>query len=94
MQMSFDVGAEERHTVVFSFNKFWGGLSITVDGYEVVNTVRIASLKLVKRYNLVVGTREQHFVTIEHHRKLLFAGLRDQPVHAYVDGVLVAEGVA
>lgn len=92
--MSFDVGAEERHTVVFSFDKFWGGLSITVDGHDVVRTVRIASVRTVQRYNFVVGVQEQHYVTIEHHRKVLFAGLRDQPVHAYVDGVLVARGVA
>ncbi|MEV0898248.1 hypothetical protein [Actinoplanes sp. NPDC049802] len=94
MKMSFDVGAEERHTVVFSFNKFWGGLSITVDGYDVVRTVKVASAELVKRYDFVVGVQERHYVTIEHHRKLLFAGLRDQPVHAYVDGVLLAQGVA
>jgi hypothetical protein len=89
-----DVGVGERHTVRFSFNKFWGGLSIKVDGYDVVNTVRFASVDLVKRYNFVVGVHEQHYVTIEHHRKLLFAGFRPQPVLAYVDGVLVAQGVA
>ncbi|WP_106322038.1 hypothetical protein [Actinoplanes italicus] len=94
MLLTFDVGVDERHTVQFSFNKFWGGLSITVDGYDVVDTVRLASVELVKRYNFVVGVREQHYVTIEHHRKLMFAGFRPQPVLAYVDGVLVAQGVA
>lgn len=92
--LTFDVGADECHTVRFSFNKFWGGLSITVDGHDVVKTVMFASVELVKRYNFVVGTREQHYVTIEHHRKLLFAGFRAQPVYAYVDGALVAQGVA
>jgi hypothetical protein len=92
--LTFDVGVQERHTVQFSFDKFWGGLSIKVDGYDVVRTVRFASVDLIKRYNIVVGVREQHHVVIEHHRKLLFGGFRPQPVLAYVDGVLVAQGVA
>ncbi|MEU4619679.1 hypothetical protein AB0G04_06840 [Actinoplanes sp. NPDC023801] len=94
MLLTFDVGVDERHTVQFSFNKFWGGLSIKVDGCNVVKTVRFASAELVKRYNFVVGVHEQHYVTIEHHRELMFAGFRPQPVLAYVDGVLVAQGVA
>ncbi|WP_255544533.1 hypothetical protein [Micromonospora sp. ATA51] len=32
MKFSFDVGIQERHQVTFSFDQFWGGLSITVDG--------------------------------------------------------------
>ncbi|MEU7902985.1 hypothetical protein [Actinoplanes sp. NPDC049118] len=92
--MTFDVGVSERHQVVFSFNKFWGGLSIKVDGVNVVNTVRLASIDLVKRYDFVVGSQEQHQVRIEKHRKALFAGFRAQPVYAFVDGQLVAQAVA
>jgi hypothetical protein len=32
--------------VVFSFNKFWGNLSITVDNTNVVRAFRLASLDL------------------------------------------------
>jgi len=92
--MSFDVGVTERHLVQFSFNKFWGNLSIKVDGANVVQTVRLGSIELVKRYEFVVGVHEQHHVRIEKHRQQLFAGFRPQPVYAYVDGQLVAEAVA
>lgn len=94
MRLTFDVGVDERHTVRFSFNKFWGNLSITVDGHDVVRTVKLLSVDLVSRYDLVIGEREQHYVVIEHRRPLMFAGFRRQPVHAWVDGVLVAEGAA
>jgi hypothetical protein len=92
--MSFEVGDTERHQVLFSFNKFWGNLAITVDGANIVRTVRLASVDLVKRYEFVVGTTEQHHVRIEKHRQRMLAGFRPQPVYAYVDGHLVAEGVS
>lgn len=92
--MSFEVGETERHQVQFSFNKFWGNLSITVDDTNIVRTVRIASLDLVKAWEFDVGATEQHHVRIEKHRQLLFAGFRAQPIYAYVDNQLVAQGVA
>ena len=92
--MAFEVGQVERHQVTFSFNKFWGGLSIAVDGVSVVRTVRIGSIGLVKRWDFVVGQQEQHQVRIEKHREQLFAGFRPQPVYAFVDGQLVAQAVA
>ncbi|WP_041840915.1 hypothetical protein [Actinoplanes friuliensis] len=94
MKLTFDVGVNERHQVVFSFDKFWGALSIKVDGVNVVRTVRLASVDRVKAYDFVVGTQEQHHVRIEKHREVLFAGFRPQPVYAFVDGNLVAQGVA
>jgi hypothetical protein len=94
MRLRFEVGGQERHEVVFSFDKFWGKLTITVDGVLVVGTVRIVSVSLVKTYEFDVGTAERHRVRIDKERKLLFAGLRPQLVRAYVDGQLVAEGVA
>jgi len=92
--MSFEVGVSERHGVVFSFNKFWGGLSITVDGVNVVSTVQFVSFDLVKSWDFVVGWQERHLVHIEKHREVLFAGFRPQPVYAYVDGQPVAQAVA
>jgi hypothetical protein len=80
--------------VVFSFDKFWGNLAITVDGANIVRTVRIASLELVKAWEFDVGVDERHHVRIEKHRPRLFAGFRPQPVYAYVDGRLIAEGAA
>ena len=94
MQMRFEVGEEERHSVVFSFDKFWGGLSITVDGMPVRQELRLLSFKLVKRWEFSVGQQERHAVVIEKERKLLFAGFRPQVCRAFVDGRQVAEAVA
>ena len=94
MQMTFEVGVNEKHTVFFSFDKFWGGLTITVDGNSVVSTTQIVSMNLVSSWQFSVGVNEVHHVQIDKHRELLFAGFRPQPVYAYVDGVVVAQGVA
>lgn len=94
MKLTFEVGQSERHRVEFAFNKFWGSLSITVDGKKVVNTLRVGSVSLVKTYEFIVGTNEQHQVRIEKHRELMFAGFRPQKVFAFVDGRPVAQGVA
>lgn len=89
--MTFDVGSKEKHEVVYSFDKMWGRLTITVDGTTVIDTVRFASLSLVKRWEFLVGTKEQHVVRIEKRRALFFSGFRPQPVFAYIDGELAAQ---
>jgi len=94
MDLVFDVGVQERHRVQFSFDKFWGNMSITVDGIKLTSELHLLSVSLVKKYEFVVGIHEKHNVRIEKHRKVLFAGFRDQPVYAYVDDQLVAQGVA
>jgi len=82
--MAFEVGGvPERHQMVFSFNQFWGGPSIKVDGGNVISQVQLASVDLVNRFDLVVGVQEQHHVHIEKHRKLMFAGFRPQPVYTW-----------
>jgi hypothetical protein len=52
---------------------------------------RIASVRLVKRYELTVGDREAHSVVIEKERKLFFAGFRKQKYRVLIDGRLVQE---
>jgi hypothetical protein len=94
MQMRFEVGEKERHVVTFAFNKFWGNLSIKVDGVAIRKELRMMSVNLVKRWEFTVGEQERHQVVIEKRRELMFAGYRPQPVTAYVDGRLVAEAVA
>ena len=89
--MTFEVGVREKHSVSFSFDKFWGGLTITVDGNSVVNTTRIFSVGLVATWQFDVGAEEVHKVQIDKHRALLFPFMRPQPVFGYVDGVLVAQ---
>jgi hypothetical protein len=96
--MSFEVGDTERHRVQFSFKKFWGGRSITVDGVDVdvdvVRTIRLGSIDLIQGWDFTAGTQEQHQVRIEKHRERLVAGFRPQPVYANVDGQLVAHDTA
>lgn len=89
--MSFYVGQHERHQVSFSFDKFWGRLTITVDGQSVVDNVRMLSLDLVKAWEFPVGYNERHVVRIEKRRAAVLAGFRPQPVSAFVDGVLVMQ---
>lgn len=91
MIMSFVVGTQEQHLVAFSFDKFWGRLSITVDGQSVVDTVSVLSFNTVRVWEFTVGVHEQHAVRIEKHRSVLLAGFRPQPVYGFVDGVLVAQ---
>ena len=92
--MTFEVGDTEKHTVMFSFDKFWGGLTITVDGNSVVSTTQMLCINLVSSWQFLVGENEQHHVQIDKHRTVVLAGLRPQPVFAYVDGQLVAQTVA
>ena len=94
MVMTFEVGETEKHTVMFSFDKFWGGLTIAVDGNSVVSTTQMFGVNLVSSWQFPVGTTEVHHVQIDKHRQVFFAGFRPQPVYAYVDGQLVAQGVA
>ncbi|WP_197680488.1 hypothetical protein [Microlunatus sagamiharensis] len=93
-RLAFPVGSAETHEVVFSFDKFWGNLSVTVDGVPAVRDLRTVSVSLTKTYCFSVGVHERHEVRIEKDRALLLAGARRQPVRAYVDGVLAAETVA
>ena len=89
MQFSFTVGISEQHRVDFSFDQFIGNLEIKVDGQMIVKDFRIASLKLTKRYELVVGVNEKHHVAIEKRRKLFLAGMRPQQYRVFIDGRLV-----
>lgn len=89
MQFSFTVGKHETHRVDFSFDQFIGTLEIKVDGQTAVKDFRMFSLKLTKRYELVVGVNEKHQVVIEKKRKLFLAGMRPQRYRVFVDGALM-----
>lgn len=89
MQFSFIVGAQEKHSVDFSFDQFIGNLEIRVDGQPAIKDFRMFSLKLTKRYEFVVGVNEKHHVAIEKKRKLFLAGLRPMQYRIFIDGQLV-----
>lgn len=88
MQFSFIVGVNEKHQVDFSFDQFVGNLEIRVDGQPAVKDFRMLSLKLTKRYELMVGVDEKHHIAIEKRRKLFLAGLRPQTYRIFIDGKL------
>jgi len=89
MNFSFIVGQQEQHRVDFSFDQVIGNLEIKVDGETAAKDFRLASLKLTKRYEFIVGVNEKHHVAIEKTRKLFLAGLRPQRYRVFIDGQLV-----
>jgi hypothetical protein len=91
VHMTFEVGVEEHHRVDFTFDRFWGGLKIKVDGVPVVEQTQVFSVRLVKKWEFEVGENEKHRVRIVKRRPLFFAGARPQPVTAFVDDRLVAQ---
>jgi hypothetical protein len=96
MKFAFTVGTPESHRVEFSRSALSGTMSIKVDGKTVAtksaaNLGTHFSLKLTRRYTFTVGTPEQHQVTIEHQRPLLFAGFRPQTYRVFVDGEVIEE---
>ena len=88
MQFSFRVGIQEPHQVDFSFDQFAGNLEIRVDGEPLVKDFRMLSLRLTKRYEFTVGSREIHQIAIEKKRKLFLAGFRPQRYRIFIDGQL------
>ena len=91
MQLAFVVGHGEAHQVIFRFNKFCGNLSLAVDGEPVVRKLPVFHTKLTSTYQIVV---DGHDVRIEKKHALFLGGFRAQLVRAYIDDVLVAQGVA
>ena len=94
MELGFDVGSDEKHRVIFRFNKFWGTVNLDVDDEPVLREIRIFSINHTQNYVVSVGTAERHEIRIERDWSVFFAGARQQPVRAYVDNILVAEAVA
>jgi hypothetical protein len=88
-QLEFEVGQEERHRVVFSFDRFSGSTKIRVDGALVDSERAMFSVQLTKRYEFGVGQAEKHAVVIEKTRKQLLAGFRPSTYNVFVDGKLV-----
>ncbi|PSK94021.1 hypothetical protein [Taibaiella chishuiensis] len=88
MKFEFEVGAKEKHTVSFRFNKFWGGLKIKVDGETKVSDFRMYSPGLVETYRLIVGVQESYEVRIDKIRPQFFAGFRSNEYKVYLNDML------
>jgi hypothetical protein len=96
VDLQFTIGRQdERCTVRFQHDKFWGRTSITVNGHPVLerNKPFEVSLNLVKRHSFRVGPAGRHHVVVEVERKLVLAGLRPMRYRAFVDGTLVTSRI-
>jgi hypothetical protein len=91
MQFKFELGDNEKSSVDFSFNQFWGNLKISVNGATIKTDLLLISLKLVKKYEFYVGKMERYHVRIEQERKLLFAAFRKHKYRVFIDGELKHE---
>jgi hypothetical protein len=79
MKMSFTVGKNEPHIINYSFNQFWGITKISVDEKRIKVDLNLFSHSLTKQFEFYVHDKSEVLtVTIQRHRKLLFAGFRKQ----------------
>ena len=93
MEIVFDVGKEEKHYVVFTFNQLFGTVEIQVDGIQIMSETQMFSHELIKTYMFDVGNKEIHSVRIDKERKLILAGFRKHKYRVFVDEDLVEERV-
>ncbi len=91
MKFSFEVGTSEKHQVEFYFNQMWGNLYISVDGQKIMKDFEIMDLEFTKKFNIIVGAVEKHYIRIEQERCKIFGGLRKQKYRAFIDEVKVKE---
>lgn len=86
LEFEFRVGEAEVHVVRFSFSQVSGMVKIWVDDKVVKRDIRLLSFTRFKNYRLTVGDAERHEVVIQKERPWLFAGLRQQVCHVFIDG--------
>lgn len=86
MKFTVEIGENEKQVILFSFNKFWGNLKISVNGKAIIRDIRLFSINLVKPYEFKVGEKEIHNIRIEKIRPLVLAGFRSNDYKIYVDG--------
>lgn len=91
MKISFEVGTSEKHQVEFYFNQVWGNLYISIDGQKIMKGFEIIDFEFTKKFNILVGVDEKHYVSIEQERCKVFGGLRKQKYRVFIDKVKIKE---
>jgi hypothetical protein len=91
MKFTVEIGDEEKHNISYNFNKFWGNVSIKVNGEKIKKDFRLYSLELSKVYEFNVGIKEVHAIKIEKIRPLILAGFRSNTYRIFVDDKLFKE---
>ena len=93
MKFTVEIGSQEKQVIGYSFNKFWGNVTITVNGKKIKSDFRMFSASLSSIYEFQVGFRERHTIKIEKVRPLVMAGFRSNSYKVYVDDILFEEFV-
>jgi hypothetical protein len=88
---SFSVGDREIHEVRFWRSQFSGRVRISVDGLVKIRLTRVFEWHTSKTYDLVVGDREHHKVSIVKTRPKLAPAYRKQICRVQIDGRLIGE---
>jgi hypothetical protein len=89
MKFNFDVGDRERHHIDVSDSWFSGRMRLMVDGAVVLTSLRLfAFSEPIRRYEIIVGSEEQHKVELQIEWQLPFPGFRKKKYRAIVDGKL------
>ena len=89
MELTIEVGNEEKHQLHLSFDQVLGHTKIEVDGKAVAHDWRSFSIHRNRRYEFSIGRDESHDVIVEVARKALVAGFRSQTCRVLVDEELV-----
>ena len=87
--MRFQVPGIAPHEVDFTVGRLWRGVQLRLDGTPVEHQMTLSNYGRTRTYSFEVDGRE---VRVEKTSRRFFAGLRHQPLAAYVDGEKVAEG--
>jgi hypothetical protein len=96
MRFTLEVGDKEKITVEYYRNWFTGSMQILVDGHRVAHDSPLSAsthmnYTLKSIYEIQMSKPEQHKVTIERVRPLLFGGVRPNRYRVFVDGQLALE---
>jgi hypothetical protein len=91
MDLTFEVGEHERHSVQYHFNQSTGFGKISVDGKIVKRIFQMLSMSTISSCKFTVGKDEIHNVEIQRERKRAFGGFLPQIYRVLVDGKVTLE---
>ena len=89
MELDFEVGKDEQHTVQFIHDLFWGSLKVYVDGLQIpVEGLPMFSVQPYFVRAFFIGDKEKHEVRVQLIRPAMFAGFRkDWTYKTFIDGI-------
>jgi hypothetical protein len=93
MDLTFEVGEREKHSVRYHFNQSSGFGSVSVDGETVKRIFQMLALSTTVHCKFSVGMEEIHHVDIQRVRKRALGGFLPQTYRVIVDGKLLVEEV-